>query len=92
MVELTRRQVEVLATVLDSLDRREIPPTIREIGDALGISSTNGINDHLKALERKGMLVRLGCARGLKLTQPGRQAALAHRKRRGRAATIHSDR
>jgi len=34
------------------------PPTIRELGDALGISSTNGVNDHLKALEKKGYLSR----------------------------------
>ncbi len=34
------------------------PPTLREIGEHLGIRSTNGVGDHLKALERKGYLVR----------------------------------
>ena len=34
------------------------PPTLREIGAHMGIRSTNGVNDHLRALERKGYLTR----------------------------------
>ena len=34
------------------------PPTLREIGSRMGIRSTNGVNDHLRALERKGYLTR----------------------------------
>ncbi|MCA9522077.1 MAG: transcriptional repressor LexA, partial [Myxococcales bacterium] len=37
---------------------RGYPPTIREIGAHMGIGSTNGVSDHLKALERKGYLER----------------------------------
>jgi repressor LexA len=40
------------------LDANGYPPTLREIGEHMGIRSTNGVNDHLKALERKGYLVR----------------------------------
>lgn len=36
------------------------PPTIREIGEHLGIRSTNGVPDHLKALKRKGYLQQQG--------------------------------
>jgi repressor LexA len=56
--KLTKRQGEVLEVIARHLDEVGYPPTIRELGDALGISSTNGVNDHLKALERKGYLTR----------------------------------
>ena len=56
--ELTSRQEEVLAFINTCIEHRGYPPTMREIGQHLGISSTNGVNDHLKALERKGYLTR----------------------------------
>ncbi|MFW5967942.1 MAG: transcriptional repressor LexA [Persicimonas sp.] len=56
--ELTDRQTAVLDFIIDCIDREGYPPTIREIGDHLGIKSTNGVNDHLKAIERKGYLER----------------------------------
>ena len=58
MKGLTRRQRMVLDTINTVMSKRGYPPTIREIGEALGIKSTNGVNDHLKALERKGYLMR----------------------------------
>ncbi len=57
-IELTERQLEVLRFIANEIDQRGYPPTIREIGEALDIASTNGVNDHLKALERKGYLQR----------------------------------
>jgi len=56
--ELTERQLEVLRFIASQIEERGYPPTIREIGEALGIASTNGVNDHLKALEKKGYLQR----------------------------------
>ena len=56
--ELTDRQLEVLRFIAREIEERGYPPTIREIGEALDIASTNGVNDHLKALERKGYLQR----------------------------------
>jgi repressor LexA len=56
--ELTRRQKQVLDFINSCIAHRGYPPTMREIGEHMGISSTNGVNDHLKALERKGHLVR----------------------------------
>ncbi len=56
--KLTKRQTAVLDFIIDCIDDEGYPPTIREIGDHLGIKSTNGVNDHLKAIERKGYLER----------------------------------
>ncbi len=58
MKALTTRQKEILDFITGSIDQRGYPPTIREIGKHMGIRSTNGVNDHLKALERKGVLTR----------------------------------
>jgi repressor LexA len=56
--DLTDRQRQALDYITDCLSARGYPPTLREIGEHMGIRSTNGVNDHLKALERKGYLVR----------------------------------
>ncbi len=58
MEELTDRQKEILNFILRESEERGFPPTIREIGEEMDIRSTNGVNDHLKALERKGYLTR----------------------------------
>jgi repressor LexA len=55
---LTERQKLVLDYIGSSIEQRGYPPTLREIGQHLGIRSTNGVNDHLKALEKKGFLKR----------------------------------
>jgi repressor LexA len=55
---LTDRQQAVLDFISRSIERRGYPPTLREIGEHMGIRSTNGVNDHLKALEKKGYLER----------------------------------
>jgi repressor LexA len=55
---LTHRQQLVLDFIKVCIDSRGYPPTLREIGEHMGIRSTNGVNDHLKALARKGFLVR----------------------------------
>ena len=58
MVGLTQRQQMVLDFIRQSITDRGYPPTLREIGARMGIRSTNGVNDHLRALERKGYLTR----------------------------------
>lgn len=58
MHKLTDRQRAVLDFISTQIDARGYPPTLREIGNHLGIRSTNGVNDHLRALERKGFLTR----------------------------------
>src|SRR6187401_3167189 len=67
---LTARQREALDFITYCLDERGYPPTLREIGEHMGIRSTNGVNDHLKALERKGYLRREDMkSRALKLVE-----------------------
>jgi repressor LexA len=58
MQGLTQRQQMVLDFIRQSITERGYPPTLREIGARMGIRSTNGVNDHLRALERKGYLTR----------------------------------
>jgi repressor LexA len=55
---LTQRQREILDYISASIVERGFPPTLREIGEHFNIRSTNGVNDHLKALEKKGHLRR----------------------------------
>ena len=55
---LTQRQREILDFISASIAERGFPPTLREIGEHFSIRSTNGVNDHLKALEKKGHLRR----------------------------------
>src|SRR5258706_9640231 len=55
---LTQRQREILDFISASIVERGYPPTLREIGEHFQIRSTNGVNDHLKALEEKGHLRR----------------------------------
>ena len=58
MLSMTARQEEVLDFITAELATKGYPPTLREIGAKIGIRSTNGVNDHLRALERKGYIAR----------------------------------
>ena len=58
MQGLTERQEEGLRFIRHSIRDRGYPPTLRENGAHMGSKSTNGVNDHLRALERKGYLTR----------------------------------
>jgi repressor LexA len=55
---LTPRQRRVLEVIRDSVDRRGYPPSMREIGDAVGLTSTSSVSHQLTTLERKGYLRR----------------------------------
>src|SRR5262245_20536740 len=70
MQGLTKRQEQTLDFIRKSIEDRGYPPTLREIGEHMGIRSTNGVNDHLRALERKGYLRREDMkSRALKLVE-----------------------
>ncbi|WP_043654142.1 transcriptional repressor LexA [Nocardia thailandica] len=56
--DLTVRQRKVLEVIRSSVDERGYPPSIREIGDAVGLTSTSSVAHQLRALERKGYLRR----------------------------------
>jgi len=57
-VELTGRQQEIWTFLVDYVDRRGYPPTVREIGDAVGLASPSTVHAHLANLERIGLLRR----------------------------------
>ncbi|WP_198428139.1 transcriptional repressor LexA [Nocardia bovistercoris] len=56
--DLTVRQRKVLEVIRTSVSERGYPPSIREIGDAVGLTSTSSVAHQLRALERKGYLRR----------------------------------
>ena len=56
--ELTARQREIWSFVLDYSDRFGYPPTVREIGSAVGLASPSTVHAHLANLERAGLLRR----------------------------------
>jgi repressor LexA len=58
--ELTPRQQNILDFVTEFQGQHGFPPSMREIGEFFGIRSTNGVSDHLRALEKKGFLNRSG--------------------------------
>jgi len=66
--ELTPRQKHILDFLIESIRERGFPPTIAEIGAAFKIASTNAVNDHLLALEKKGYIERSSKARGIRIT------------------------
>ncbi len=55
---LTVRQRRVLEVIRDSIDRRGYPPSVREIGEAVGLSSASSVAHQLSTLQRKGYLRR----------------------------------
>ena len=55
---LTPRQRKVLRVIQESVEQRGYPPSIREIGDAVGLTSTSSVSHQLKMLQRKGYLHR----------------------------------
>ena len=55
---LTPRQRKVLDVIRDSVERRGYPPTIREIGAAVGLASTSSVSYQLSVLQGKGFLRR----------------------------------
>ncbi|WP_299442049.1 transcriptional repressor LexA [uncultured Phycicoccus sp.] len=56
--ELTHRQRKVLEVIRNAIDRRGYPPSMREIGEAVGLTSPSSVAHQLSALERKGYLRR----------------------------------
>ena len=56
MRDPTKRQREVLQFIINFYEEMGYCPELREIGEYMGIASTNGVSDHLQSLERKGYI------------------------------------
>ena len=68
MSSLTPRQKQILELIQDSISENGMPPTRAEIAAELGFKSANAAEEHLRALERKGVLELLpGASRGIQL-------------------------
>src|SRR4051794_20180389 len=68
MSQLTDRQREIYDFIRTKIETRGYGPTVREIGLAFDIKSPNGVMCHLKALEKKGLIIRqLNSARAIQL-------------------------
>lgn len=68
---LTARQQQAYDFIHDKIALQGYGPTVREIGDCLGIKSPNGVMCHLRALERKGMIRRFAHkSRAIEIADP----------------------
>jgi repressor LexA len=68
---LTARQRLVLETIRDAVERRGYPPSMREIGEAVGLTSPSSVSHQLETLQRKGYLRRdPNRPRAIELTTP----------------------
>jgi repressor LexA len=71
---LTRRQQEIWDYLVEYVDSHGYPPTVREIGEAVGLASPSTVHAHLANLERAGLLRRDPTKpRALELTGPRRR-------------------
>ena len=69
---LTWRQRKVLRAIRESVQQRGYPPSMREIGEAVGLTNTSSVSYQLSILQRKGYLHRdLGRARTMEVRLPG---------------------
>src|SRR5581483_5998653 len=56
--ELTERQARILEYIRHVTRTRNYPPSVREIGEAVGLSSSSTVHNHLNQLERRGLIRR----------------------------------
>lgn len=75
MIELTRRQNEILNLIRRQIEKTGLPPTRAEICELLGFSSPNAAEQHLRALANKGVIEMVpGASRGIRLIAQGARA------------------
>jgi repressor LexA len=60
LLQLTSRQKDIYEYLVKAIREKGYAPSIPEIGAKFKIASTNGVSDHLKALEKKGYIRRVG--------------------------------
>lgn len=69
MTDLTPRQAQVLELIQGFMDESGMPPTRAEIARALGFRSANAAEEHLRALQRKGVIELVpGASRGIQVS------------------------
>ncbi len=80
---ISQRQRNILSFIKQHIDSQGYPPTVREIGEAVSLSSSSTVHAHLKALEEKGMIQREAVlTRAIKLVSQGVGNGVAAGKQR----------
>ncbi|MGB5706325.1 MAG: transcriptional repressor LexA [Arenicellales bacterium] len=75
--QLTSRQRQILDLIRSSLQKTGMPPTRADICEAFHFRSPTAAEDHLRALERKGVIELLpGRSRGIRLLAPGKEIGI----------------
>src|SRR5580658_4147917 len=89
---LTWRQRKVLQVIRDSVQKRGYPPSMREIGEAVGLTSTSSVSYQLSTLQRKGYLHRdVGRPRTVEVRLPGHPAIRPDQNGKESDAEISAD-
>jgi repressor LexA len=89
---LTRRQRRILEVIKDAVDSRGYPPSIREMGESVGLASSSSVAHQLKMLEQKGFLRRdPNRPRALEVLLPGDAGSEEAASTAGSAAAVASD-
>src|SRR5690242_19511731 len=84
---LTWRQRKVLQVIRDSVQKRGYPPSMREIGEAVGLTSKSSVSYQLSTLQRKGYLHRdVGRPRTVEVRLPGHPAVRPEQNANGNGA------
>lgn len=74
--DLTKRQKQILDYIRTCINEKHYPPSVREIGKAIGLSSPSTVHAHLNALEEKGYIKRDGAkSRSMVITERGEKAS-----------------
>lgn len=69
---LTERESEVLNVIIDYIKENEYAPSVREIGNIIGLKSTSTVHGYLRNLELKGFIERReNFPRALRVIRPG---------------------
>ncbi|WP_026689805.1 transcriptional repressor LexA [Alteribacter aurantiacus] len=58
MTKLSRRQQDILEYIKEEVKQKGYPPSVREIGEAVGLASSSTVHGHLSRLEKKGLIRR----------------------------------
>lgn len=75
MIEVTARQAEIFAFLESFIEEHGYPPTRQEIATHFGLASPNGVEQHLRALEKRGAIkITSGVARGIRVLAKSEKA------------------
>ena len=78
MAQMTKMQQKIYDYIAQTLAQQGYPPSVREIGDAVGLKSPSTVHFHLKHMEEMGVIIKSGRkGRAITLAQPAADTAIA---------------